>query len=187
MSYQNVAFFWCGVLEAHGCVLLSEDVSFDYKANKIARDDTLRSSTRAHGQTASSFWLCRTFARRQSESAPIRSKHVQGALASSHVTDRRAKSRFISYGCTIHLQIGCRAALAGHEDRRTADLLKAGSSQQRTAAAGGCPTWGLPEPAKPESGLPEAAGHQGIGAAGAAEGQTRCSSTSRRRSPFPTV
>ena len=70
MSYQNEAFFWCGVLEPHGCVLLSEDVSFDYKANKIARDDTLRSSTsRAHGQAASCFLALQDLC-----SAPIRKR-----------------------------------------------------------------------------------------------------------------
>ena len=109
MSYQNAAFFWCGVLEPHGCVLLSEDVSFDYKANKIARDDTLRSSTRARTvKLRRAFWLCRTFARRQSESPLTRSKHVPGGLASSRETDsERKKPITIVRVGPIHLQIAC--------------------------------------------------------------------------------
>ena len=90
----------CSPCRPHGCVFPAEDVNERRQAIPEGTTTTLYQLRVAHEvkQTRPLALLLEIVRRR--ESAPTRSKHVPGVLASSHETDRRATGDFESYGCT---------------------------------------------------------------------------------------
>ena len=86
----------CSPCRPHGCVFPAEDVNERRQAIPEGTTTTLYQLRVAHEvkQTRPLAFLLEIVRRR--ESAPTRSKHVPGVLASSHETDRRAKKPCVS-------------------------------------------------------------------------------------------
>ena len=98
----------CSPCRPHGCVFPAEDVNERRQAIPEGTTTTLYQLRVAHEvkQTRPLAFLLEIVRRR--ESAPTRSKHVPGVLASSHETDRRTKRRIYYVRVhPIHLQIAC--------------------------------------------------------------------------------